>query len=216
MIKKILMMVLLMVYGATAGVQAQDVAKAKEILNKVSAKYKGYKTVKADFKYTLEIQAQKFKEEQKGTLYLKGGKFRLDMGNQTVISDGKTMWTYLKESNEVQINNFDSKALGINPAEIFTMYEKGFLYAYMGDQTVNGKSCYAIELTPTDKKQTYFKIKMYVDKKTNNIVQSKIMEKNGNIYTYDITTFTPNVELAETFFTFDKTKYPKVSVVDLR
>lgn len=216
MMKKLLSIMLLSVFSVVS-TQAQSVAKAKDILNKVSEKYKSFKTIKADFTYTLEIQSEKFKEEQKGTIYTKGKKlFKLEMNNQTVICDGTNLWTYLKDANEVQINKYDPNAMDINPAEIFTMYEKGFLYAYMGDETLDGKTVHLIELTPTDKKQSFYKVKLYVDKTGNTVSQAKIFEKNGNIYTYHINNFQPNVSLAENFFSFEKSKHPKVEVVDLR
>jgi outer membrane lipoprotein carrier protein len=202
----------------SAGAQAQNnTAKAKEILDKVGAKYKGYSTLKADFKYTLEIQSEKFKEEQKGTLYLKKAKFRLEMPDQVVICDNKSIWTYLKDANEVQINDYDAKAMDVNPSEIFTMYEKGYLYTYSGEETINKKVYHLIELTPTDKKQNVFKVKLYVDKANNTLFRSKLFEKSGNIYTYEILSQEPNLKLDDAvYFSFDKTKYPKVTVVDLR
>jgi outer membrane lipoprotein carrier protein len=214
--KKLLMALLALTI--TAGTYAQgDAKKAKEILDKVGAKYKGYSTLKAEFKYTLEIQAEKFKEEQKGTLYLKKAKFRLEMPDQIVICDNKSLWTYLKDANEVQINDYDAKAMDVNPSEIFTMYEKGYLYAYMGEQTINKKVYHLIELTPTDKKQNIFKVKLYVDKTNNTLYKSSLHEKSGNIYTYEIISQQPNLKLDDAvYFMFDKTKYPKVTVVDLR
>jgi outer membrane lipoprotein-sorting protein len=206
----------LLLVGSVAEAQ-NNTAKAKEILDKVGAKYKGYSTLKADFKYTVEIQAEKFKEEQKGTLYLKKSKFRLEMPDQIVICDNKSIWTYLKDVNEVQINDYDAKALDVNPSEIFTMYEKGYLYTYTGEETINKKVYQVIELTPTDKKQNVFKVKLYVEKTSQTLFRSKIYEKSGNIYTYEIITQQPNIKLDDAvYFTFDKAKYPKVAVVDLR
>lgn len=191
--------------------QAQNTEKGKEILSGMSKKYKSYGTIKADFKYILEVQSEKFKEEQKGTFFLKGQKFKLEMGDQIVICDGKTIWTYLKEANEVQMNRYDPKSMNISPTEIFTMYEKGFLYGYTGDEG----NLQVVELTPNDKKVNYFKVKIFVDKTKSSINKSKIYEKNGNIFTYEITNQTPNFPMADNFFIFDKAKYPKVTVTDL-
>ena len=58
--KRIFIAVFLMIVGLVSA-EAQNTAKAKEILNKVSKKYKSYSNIKADFKFTLEIQAEKFK-----------------------------------------------------------------------------------------------------------------------------------------------------------
>ena len=208
--KKILYTLLLLAL-ATQGLNAQNAAKGKEILSAMSKKYKSYTTVKADFKYILEVQSEKFKEEQKGTFSLKGQKFKLEMNDQSVFCDGKLIWTYLKDANEVQINKFDPKSMNISPTEIFTMYEKGFLYAYMGDEG----NYQLVELTPNDKKVNYFKVKIYVDKIKSVIAKAKIYEKNGNIFTYEITNLVPNSPMADNSFTFDKTKYPKVTVTDL-
>ncbi len=192
-------------------VSAQNTAKGKEILSAMSKKYKGYSTIKADFKYILEVQSEKFKEEQKGSFSLKGQKFRLEMGEQSVMCDGKLIWTYLKDANEVQVNRFDPKAMNISPTEIFIMYEKGFLYAYTGDEG----NYEVIELTPNDKKVNYFKVKIFVDKLKKVIAKAKIYEKNGNIFTYEILNQVPNSPMTDNMFVFDKTKYPKVTVTDL-
>jgi outer membrane lipoprotein-sorting protein len=198
-------------------ITAQDVNKAKEILSKSGAKYRKFATIKADFKYTLEIQGdKKFKETQTGTLYLKKTKFKLEMSDQVVISDGVTLWTYIKDGKEVQINNYTSKVMDVNPAEIFTMWEHGYLYGYTGEETDKKRILQVIELTPTDKKQSIFKVKLYVSKSTSEIVKAKIFEKNGNIYTYEILSMTPNSKMADSFFTWDDSKYPGVKKVDLR
>ena len=213
--KLIITLFILAIYGFQ--LQAQDIAKAKEILNKVSAKYKKFATIKADFKYKLEITGdKKFKETQSGTLYLKKTKFKLEMTDQVVISDGKTLWTYIKDGKEVQINNYSTKVMDVNPTEIFTMYEKGYLYGYTGEEVDKKRTLQVIELTPEDKKQSFFKVKLYINKANNEIVKSKIYEKNGNIYTYEINGMAPNTKMDDNFFAWDDKMYPGVKKVDLR
>ncbi|MCX6352200.1 MAG: outer membrane lipoprotein carrier protein LolA [Bacteroidetes bacterium] len=192
--------------------QAQDYNKGKEILAKVSKKYKSYTTVKADFKSVMNSPQDKINLEQKGTFFLRSNsnKYKVDMGAQTITSDGKKVWTYVKEANEVQIDNFNPKN-GLNPAEIFTIYEKGYIYAYMGDEG----GLQLVELTPKDKTQSIFKVKLFIDKINSNIRRAKIIQKDGSNFTYEITTFTPNFPLNNAFFIFDKTKFPKVIVTDL-
>jgi outer membrane lipoprotein-sorting protein len=200
----------------TLSVVAQGDKKAKDILNGVSSKYRSYKSMKADFSYTLENPTAKIKETQVGTLLLSGAKYRLGISGQEVISDGKTIWTYMKEAKEVQINEVDPTDDGIKPSEIFTMYEKGFIYKFVDEKSVAGKVQQNLELTPTDKTKTFFKIKLTIDKSSKQIVKSVIFEKTGNRYTYAIKSFTPNFAVNASTFTFDAKKYPGVEVVDLR
>ena len=198
------------------GVNAQGDKKAKDILNGASSKYRSYKSMKADFSYTLENPTAKIKETQNGTIILSGAKYKLAISGQEIICDGKTIWTYMKDAKEVQINSVDPTEEGIKPNEIFTMYEKGFLYKFVDEKKVGNKVQQNLELTPTDKSKNFFKLKLTVDKSSKQIVKSVIFEKSGNRYTYAIKEFTPNFATSVGTFTFDPKKYPGVEVVDLR
>jgi|SRR5688572_13603787 len=201
----------------TAGIsQGTKDPKAQEILNGASAKYKSMKSISASFKIVSQDQKAKTTDTQTGNLVEKGDKYKLSLKGQDVISDGKTIWTFLKESNEVQINEASEKTDGISPTSIFTIYEKGFSTKYMGDKMEGTKSVQQIELVPDDAKKTYFKIQIAIDKKDKVITNAKIFNKNGTNFIYTIEQYKMNAEAPESLFTFDPTKYPGVEVVDLR
>lgn len=197
---------------------AQTDAKAKAILAEVSKKYRSYDVVKTEFTFTLENQQAKVKETQQGTLFVKANanKYKVVMTNQDLISDGKSQWTYLKNDKEVQVTNVDNSGDAINPAKIFTVYERGFKYQYTGDKKVGNKIYQMIDLSPTDSKKAFYKIRLSIDKAAKQISNVLIFDKNGNKYTYNVKTFVPNVKVPETTFAFDSKKYPGVEVVDLR
>jgi len=208
----------LVVVGSVVSVLAQTDEKAKQILNEVSKKYKSYDVIKTDFTFTLDNPQAKIKETQSGTLYAKAksNKYKVVMKGQDLISDGKTQWTYLKNEKEVQVNDVDDSPNAINPAKIFTIYEKGFKYVYTGDVKVAGKTQHVIDLSPVDSKRSFFKVRLNIDKATKQISNAIIFDKNGNKYTYAIKAFAPNVKVPESTFAFDAKKYPGVSVEDLR
>ena len=128
MINRILLLVVFSTPIAIA-LQAQKPAdkSADKLLNLISTRYKNFKTIKADFIYSIESKAENISEKQKGSIYVKGNKFRLDIADQVIMCDNKTVWTYSKEVNEVQVNNYDPKKAPIRLDDIFTMYDKGFL-----------------------------------------------------------------------------------------
>jgi outer membrane lipoprotein-sorting protein len=214
--KSLIIALIIGAFGLQAS--AQTDSKAKEILAAVSKKYRSYDVVKTDFTFTLNNPQAKVKETQQGTLYVKANanKYKVAMTNQDLISDGKVQWTYLKNDKEVQISNVDNSGDAINPAKIFTIYEKGFKYLYTGESKVGGKVYQMIDLSPTDAKKNIFKIRLSIDKASKQIANVVIFEKNGNTYTYNVKTFSPNVKVPETTFAFDAKKYPGVEVVDLR
>ena len=201
-----------------ANAQSKSVVdkKAEKLLTIISKRYKAFKSIKADFIYAIESKADKFTEKQNGTLLVKGNKFKLDIAGQTIISDNATIWTYSKEVNEVQINNYNPKESAIRIDDIFTMYSKGFISKIAEEKKETGKEITVIELVPTNKKKNYFKIKLTVDKTNQTILKSVVYDKNGTIHTYTITNQVPNLKLEDKTFTFDKSKYPKIEVIDLR
>ncbi len=195
---------------------AQTDPKAQEILKGVSAKYKSYKSVSTSFKLNLLDQKSKKTTVQSGTVSLKGAAYNFAMSGQTVMCDGKTTWTYMKESNEVQISDNKPMVDAISPTTIFTMYEKGFKSKFLAEKKVAGKAIQLIELTPDDNKKNYIKIQLTIDKVGKYVSEAKVFDKNGNIYTYSIVKFTPNATLTDDLFSFNKAKYPGVEIVDLR
>ena len=206
------------VISSGLSVMAQSETKAKAILAEVSKKYRTYDVIKTEFTYTLDNPQAKVKEVQAGTLYVrsKTNKYKVILKGQELISDGKNQWTYLKADKEVQLSEVDIASDALNPAKIFTIYEKGFKNLYTGETKTNGRVYQNIDLTPLDSKKSFFKVRLKIDKLNKQIVNALIFDKNGNRYTYAIKTFTPNVKVPESTFAFDAKKYPGVELVDLR
>ncbi len=190
--------------------------KAQQILKGVSEKYRSYKSVQADFVLKVENGQNNSKDQQTGTLFMKGNKYKLQINNQEIISDNNTVWTYLKDANEVQINSYESDDNTISPSQIFTLYEKNFLYAFSEEKTIGGKVIQFIDLTPNDKSKPYFKVRLAVDKIAKAVQSAVVFDKNGNRYTYEIMKLIPDPRISDNFFSFDEKKYPGVEVVDLR
>ena len=138
------------------------------------------------------------------------------MSGQEIYCDGKTIWTYLKDANEVQITKYDEKNMDINPSEIFTVYQKGFIHKYAGQKTVGGKTLDIVEMTPTDKNKSYYKVRLGIDKLANKVIEMAIHNKNGVVTKYTITKFEGNVNISESYFKFNPKTKPGVIEIDLR
>jgi len=196
---------------------AQGDPKAKAILDNVSKKVKALKALKANFTITITGAKNAKPQTKKGNVYMKGDKYYVSLSGQEIYCDTKTIWTYMKESNEVQISSFDPNENSFTPSKLFTnFYDKEYTYKYVGEQTVGGKKVDVINLTPTNKSKQYSKVELMIDKAQSVVAGGKMYEKNGNIYQYTVSGYTPNPVLTDNMFTFDTKKHPKVEVVDLR
>ncbi|MBB6611102.1 outer membrane lipoprotein carrier protein LolA [Pontibacter sp. Tf4] len=214
--KKIFSLLLALLLVANLANAQQD-PKAGKILDQMSAKYKTMKAFKATFAQTMENTSSKSKETVEGTVLVSGPKYRLAVSGQEVISDGKLLWTYLKDVNEVTITESDPEAEVMSPSKIFEMYKKGYKYAYAGaEKGQDGVTYDVIELAPEDRNNPIFKVRLYINQKDKTLKSWKMFRNNGNRYTYTIKNFQANPTLAADTFSFNKAKYKGVSVVDLR
>lgn len=195
----------------------QSDPRAKTLLDAVSKKFQSYQSVKADFILKVEGANNKVNDSKRGTIFLKGNKYKLNLSGQEIYCDGKTTWTYQKDVNEVQVNKYEPDNSTISPSRLFTnFYDKEFLYRLDGESNEKGKLMQNVELTPLDKSKPFFKVVVSIDKKTHMIMRTKVFEKNGNRFTYEVSRLMPNVAMNDAIFAFDTKDHPNVEVVDLR
>jgi len=204
---------------ATSLLFAQQDSKAKEILDKLSATTKSYKTIQIDFSFTLENKQEDISETNDGWVALKGEQYRLHMPalSMDVYSDGKTNWSYLPDAGEVNVtDNTPGQDNSLNPANLFTIYEKGFKYRYIGEETVDGKKAFVIDLYPKDLNKDFTRVQLYIDASSYHILKAKTYSKDGNLYTVVLKNMKTDQDLPDSYFKFDASKHPDVEVIDMR
>ena len=195
---------------------AQQDPKAGKILDAVSAKYTALKSFQAGFTQTLENPAAKLKQNISGDVTVSGQKYHLKANGQEVLNDGKNTWTYLKNENEVNVSESDPNSQDMSPAQMYTMYKKGYKYTYVKSLKDAGVASDLIELSPEDRKNDVFKVQIIVGTADKAIHSVKTFKKNGTRTTFTLKNFKPNVPVTANTFAFDKAQYPGVKVIDLR
>ncbi len=189
---------------------------ATELLKKVSAKYQAYTSMQ--FHYTLKTtKDSKTLSTSQGDFALKGNKYRTTFSGQTFYCDGQSIWNYQKSTNEVSIYEYDPEddENMMNPQKILKNWEKQFRAKYIRDEFNNNISTALIDLTPKVA-QSYYRIRLFINKANNQILRIAMYEKDNTVYTYHIEQFKSNVTLSDSYFVFDKSKYPGVEVNDMR
>lgn len=210
--KKITIIALFAVGSLNAIAQDQD-PKAKKVLDELSVKTKAYTTIKAEFSWVVE-KKDKSKDSQSGKIQTKGAKYKLEIPGHEIYCDGKTVWDYIKDANEVQIKDMEVGGDdAVNPSNIFTIYEKGFKYKFDGEDATTQ----TISLFPTNPdKKKFHTIKLTIDKTKKQISSVKMFMKDGSTQTYTIKTFVGSTPIPDTDFVFDTKAHKGISVDDLR
>jgi outer membrane lipoprotein-sorting protein len=215
--KKIILNLILL-SGITIHAQDQD-PKAKTILDDLSKTTKTYKTISADYVFTMLNKDGKQTEKQNGKVQIKGEKFKLEIPGNTIVCDSKTLWNYNKDAKEVTIKNFDGKNEDqLNPSKLFTLYETGYKYKFDKEEKVGIVTCSVIDLYPADKpeKKKFHTIKLYVDKAKKQVAQIKMIMKDGTKQVYELKGIKPNLALADNLFVFDTKGLKPDQIIDER
>lgn len=190
--------------------------EAKDVLDKTSANFRRAGGVEAGF--TIKIKAKGQTDGLLvGNIRLRGDKFVLKTTDAITWFDGETQWSYLKDSEEVNISNPTEEELqGINPYALLSIYEKGFSYALGKTRTYQGRSIYEVVLTSTDKTKETSKLILYVAKDTYQPLYIMAELNNGSRSEITITSYRGGQKFDDSIFVFDKKQYPRAEIIDLR
>jgi len=104
--------------SAIAQTSTKNDPDAKKILDKVSAKFKTFKSPQAAFTYQIENAQGKVLSTKKGTVQMRGSKYRVSMSGLEIFSDGRTSWSYDKSANEVTVNGVDATGNNMTPQKL--------------------------------------------------------------------------------------------------
>ncbi|HEY1038890.1 MAG TPA: outer membrane lipoprotein carrier protein LolA [Bacteroidia bacterium] len=197
--------VVLLATSLSVFAQDQD-PKAKAILDDVSKTTKAYKTITTEYSLSVKNKDNKETDKQSGKVQVKGNKFRLELKGNTIVCDGKTVWTINHDAKEVSVKNYEPAGDdGLDPTKIFTMYEKGYKYKYDKEEKIGTTSVSVINLYPSVKpeKKKFHTVKLSVDKMKKQVKQLKMLMKDGGSQTYEVKSMTPNTDLADSLFVVD-------------
>ncbi len=128
---------------------AQNAKKAEELLEQVVNKTASYKNLKADILYTMVNNELDINEKKEGVIYISGDSYRIEMEGQVIISDGKTVWTYLEDSGEVMVSNVEDNDESISPTKILTTYNSNYKARFDTDKKYKNADLKVINLAPT-------------------------------------------------------------------
>lgn len=203
---------LLLMFSLNFSVSAQN---AEKILDDLSIKTNSFDNIKATFAYKMTNQDAGIDEVTNGTLLVAGEKYRLNIAGQEIISNGSILWTYIPDSEEVQINEI-SEDEGFSPTKLLSSYNADYVAKMQEDIIKEGVTCYQLKLKPKKEDSNFDYVILNINKELIQLVDFIIYDFDGNVFTYEIRQFITNSEISEDHFNFDTSKYPDVEVIDMR
>ena len=147
--------------------------------------------------------------KQSGVLHIKGRKFCASTPSATMWFDGKTQWTYVKSTNEVNIAAPSTQSQQMmNPYTFIYMYKSGFKLSVKKQGSTN-----VVRMVAQKKGASIPEMYITVNGKYYP-TQVRIKQKN-KWTTIDIRNFQAK-DQADRYFVFPSKDYPTAEIVDLR
>lgn len=192
---------------------AQQKTDAQTVINKFQNTVKT-ETIQADFRLEIKQKNNVNSQSVSGNILLKSNLFYINMDDIQVWFNGKTQWTLMKENNEVSIIEPTEQELAeVNPVAILSALKAKSNVRF---SKTKAEQLYIVELLPKQKNADIQFAEIKIQKKNNQLVSMKMIQKNGTTSTIVMSNYKTGIKTTPANFQFDKTKYPKVSVNDLR
>ncbi len=190
---------------------AQAQTMASELVKNTIDNINKHKNVEFVFDYDMSNETIAVTESASGSAYMQGEAYKMEIEGQQIISDGKTLWTYLIDDEEVMVSNPTDDDNIITPIKLLTTYDKDYTMKY-GKSSEKGIK--VVEMS--NPKGEFSKVTLKINEAKLEIVSATISNRSGDAFTIKIkkTVFDQNLEAK--FFTFDEKAHPKVDVIDMR
>ena len=193
-------------------VQAQ---KAQDIQHKTAGKLKNSGGIEAVFEATA-FKGTKETGSASGTIKVKGNKFKIESNSLTTWFDGKTQWTLLAGSDEVNVSTPTAAELqAINPYSFINIYKKGYT-ATLTKASYEGKSVHEVRLVATSKKSSMQKILLTIDPTTLMPLSVRFKNAKGDWTRIRVRSIKTGRKFADAVFTFDAKQHPGIEIIDVR
>ncbi|MGE5680018.1 MAG: outer membrane lipoprotein chaperone LolA [Bacillota bacterium] len=204
-ILKIILPVLIL-YGV---LQAQT-----PVIQNIQNKFSKINTLNADFSQSSRINGSHNNFSTKGKIYYqKDDKYRIELRNQEIISDGTTFWNFNKKTNKVVINDLKNEKSAFSFKNLIQDYPSRSNVESAGRETFDGENLDVTKLTPKKKGENYSLIKIWSDQ--NSLVRRvEITDKAGLVNSFEFSNIRLNSAIPLSKFSFEPPKGSEV--VDLR
>jgi len=194
---------------------ATSASDANKIVKNVRKKYDKIKSLAVDFVQTIYWSLADEEQHVTGKLYLaEGNRYRVETETQTIVTDGKTVWTFSKDRNQVIISDLEHSKENPLPRDLLLRYTKESKSKLMGESKVDGVDCYELEFIPKQEDAYVLSTRVWIEK--GKWLARKILQEdiNENTTRYELKNFKINQPLPASLFRFPIPA--SADVVDMR
>ena len=192
---------------------AEDV---NDIIENVQETYEDMDFLSATFKQIETFRLTGSVSETVGKIYVSHGeKYRFESDNQIIATDGKTVWAFNRNTNQLLIDNVRENSSVLLPRDLLFKYPKKYFATLLKTEEENGKKLYVIKMDPKEDVYGYVKsMKIWVEDDSWLIRKVETTDLRNNTSVFEITDVDTQSKLSDKLFSIHADE--NVEVIDRR
>ncbi|MFM2440071.1 MAG: hypothetical protein RLZ16_1070, partial [Bacteroidota bacterium] len=184
---------------------AQKDPQAKLILDQMGAKVKAAKGIQANIQLVSKNNKGKALGTKLISLKMKGERYLLIQDAVEIICDGTAVYNF-DGTNSISKSSLADSDQALSPQKLLAgNYDKDFNYKLLSQNATKA----TIELYPIDKRKSFQKVTLVIDKVKSALTNATILDKSNNITDVKVLSISYVAMLADKLFVFNRAKYPK-------
>ena len=201
-----------LILGDSFRVEAQDV---DVVLSRLQRKYESTRDLYASFTQIVRFGVTQNTQTFAGKMWMKkGNRYRIEMEQQTIVTDGKSVWTYSELNKQVLIDKFQEDPNSFTPDRVLTNVPQNFFAIIIGNEKVDNVELLVLKLTPKERNSLTKSMKVWVNSSDWVIGKVEVLDVSDNLTTYRFKDLRINEGFSDRLFHFETP--PGAEVVDLR
>ncbi|MCE2844619.1 MAG: LolA family protein [Chitinophagaceae bacterium] len=189
----------------TLSVSAQKDAVAKQLLDLIGAKVKASKGILVNITLTSKNNKGKTLGAKQIALQMKGDKYLLKEGKMEILCDGVNIYNF-DGLNSISKSSVADADQTLSPQKLLSgNYDKDFNFKLLSQD--NAKA--TIELYPIDKRKSFQKVTLVINKQQSALSSALILDKSNNMTDVKVGSINYAASLNDKIFLFNRAKYPK-------
>lgn len=213
--KRAIVQIVSMALCVCVGFSQEQSLTVKDVTDKMQSRYEMIDDATATFTKHVKLGFSDIEQTYSGTLIIKKpNKVRMESENETIVTDGVTVWLYSPVNNQVIIDKYKENQNSISPENFLLNLPQNYYATLLGVGKEKNVSTATVKLVPKDDRSFVKSVKIVVDQGSWNVHTITILDVNDTETTYTIRDLKLNTNLTDKTFVY--TPPPGVEVVDLR
>jgi chaperone LolA len=187
----------------------------QQVTEQLQHRYEMIDDAAVQFEQHVKFGFSNIEQNISGILKMKKPKhYRIESEQQTIVTDGKTVWAYSKANNQVIIDTYKENSNSISPDQFMLNLPANYFTALLGVEKQSAGNIFLLKLIPKDDRSFVKSIKISVEENSWMLRKIVVLDINETETTYAVKDIKLNTNIKEETFTFDTPK--GADVVDLR